>query len=98
AGEESQVDFTNLTGAPKPADGAAHVAVKAPLDAKVTVDGVAFPANGTTVRSFDTPRLEGGRTYYYTVKMEVQRDGRTVSDSRRVLLEAGKDVSVDFQD
>jgi uncharacterized protein (TIGR03000 family) len=91
AGRESRVDFSDLARADTPA----HVAIKAPADARVTVDGVEVPA---AMRAFDTPALEAGRTYYYTVAAELTRGGRKVSDSRRVLVSAGQDVSVEFTD
>ena len=89
AGQESRADFSDLTAA----DGPAHVTITAPADAHVTVDGVEVPASA---RTFSTPALEAGRTYYYTVTAEMTRDGRKVSDSRRVVVAAGQDVSVEF--
>jgi uncharacterized protein (TIGR03000 family) len=98
-GKEARVDFGDLTAgaaAPAAADGPAHVTVTAPADATVTVDGVAVPAGSGDARSFDTPTLPAGRVFYYTIKMEIARDGRTATDSRRVLLEANKPARVDF--
>jgi uncharacterized protein (TIGR03000 family) len=89
AGQESKADFSDLT----PADGPAHVTITAPADARVTVDGVEIPA---TARAFNTPTLEAGRKYYYTVKMAMTRDGRAVNDSKHVVVESGKDVTVEF--
>jgi uncharacterized protein (TIGR03000 family) len=89
AGQESKADFSDLTQA----DGPAHVTIAAPTDARVTVDGVEIPA---TARAFNTPALEAGRKYYYTVKMALTRDGRAVNDSKHVVLESGKDVTVEF--
>jgi uncharacterized protein (TIGR03000 family) len=94
AGKESRVEFGDLTGATTA--GPAHVAITAPADARVTVDGVAFPATNGTKRTFDTPMLEGGRTYYYTVVIEMNRGGRVAAESRRLLLEAGKTATVEF--
>jgi uncharacterized protein (TIGR03000 family) len=91
AGVEAKVDFTDLAGA----EGPAHITIKAPADARLTIDGVEVPG-GT--RAFNTPALPAGRTFYYTVKMESTHDGRAVSDSQRVLVEAGKDVSVEFKE
>jgi len=89
AGQESTADFNDLTQA----DGPAHVTITAPTDARVTVDGVEIPA---AARTFNTPALEAGRKYYYVVKMALTRDGRDVNDSKRVVLESGKDVKVEF--
>jgi uncharacterized protein (TIGR03000 family) len=91
AGQESRVDFSDLARADAPA----RVIITAPADVRVTVDGVEVPGSA---RTFSTPPLEAGRTYYYTVTAETTRDGRTVSESRRVFVEAGKDATVEFKD
>ena len=91
AGQESTADFNDLTLN----DGPAHVTIAAPADARVMVDGVEIPA---TARTFNTPALEAGRKYYYTMKMALTRDGRAVNDSKRVMLESGQDVKVEFKE
>jgi uncharacterized protein (TIGR03000 family) len=88
AGKVSHVDFS-----PAPA----HVRVRLPNDATLQVDGRKCPVTSGR-RSFDTPKLEQGREYFYTFKAQVVREGRAQSESRRVMLEAGKDVTVDFGD
>jgi uncharacterized protein (TIGR03000 family) len=50
------------------------------------------------VRSFDTPALERGRQYFYTVRTEVVRDGQTIAQSRRITFSAGQEVNVNFSD
>ncbi len=77
AGRQSQADFGELSRNDAPA----RVTIKAPADARVTVNDVNVPR---TTQSFQTPPLEGGRTYYYTVKadMKVRRQGQ-VSQSKR---------------
>jgi uncharacterized protein (TIGR03000 family) len=94
AGKRSEVDFTTL-GAVATAPEAAKVTVKLPEDAKLFVDGVACPLVGT-VRTFETPKLEPGRQYFYTLKAELVVDGQTVSETRRAVVEAGKPTPVDF--
>ncbi len=89
AGQESRADFGDLMAAGAPA----HVTITAPADARLTVDGAEVPGSA---RTFSTPTLEAGRTFYYTVTAEMTREGRKVSDSRRVLVSAGQDVSVEF--
>jgi uncharacterized protein (TIGR03000 family) len=93
AGEESRVDFMDLSEAGSPA----RVRVKLPADADLFVDGVRVPLT-SAVRSFQTPKLEAGRSYFYTLKADVVRDGRTVSASKRVTVEAGKEATVEFSD
>jgi uncharacterized protein (TIGR03000 family) len=92
AGQMSRVDFGDLTGVARvttegPAP--AHVTVRLPADARLFVDDVLAPQT-----SFDTPKLAAGRTFYYTLRVEPRDGGR--SDSRRVELQAGKQVEVDF--
>ena len=91
AGQQSRADFSELSRDDAPA----RVTITAPADARVTVDNIEIPASS---RTFQTPTLENGRTYYYTVKADVVRNGKTVSDSKRVTLEAGKDVTVEFKE
>ena len=91
AGQRSRADFSELSRDDAPA----RLTIQAPADARVTVDDVEVPA---TSRSFKTPTLENGRTYFYTVKAEMVRGGKAVRDSKRVLLEAGKDASVEFEE
>jgi uncharacterized protein (TIGR03000 family) len=93
AGEKSEVDFTNLNQATVAAD-VARVTVVLPAGARLYVNDVAVSASGS--QTFETPKLEKGKKFFYTVKAEFQRDGRTVSDNQRVSVEAGKSVTVDF--
>jgi uncharacterized protein (TIGR03000 family) len=94
SGQTSEADFTKLTTEGKDV---AKVTVKLPADARLYVDNVVCPLSSDT-RTFNTPDLEVGRTYYYTLKAEVVRDGVARARSTRVLVEAGKDVTVEFKD
>jgi uncharacterized protein (TIGR03000 family) len=73
----------------------ARVTVNLPADARLWVDQVECPLT-SAARSFDTPVLQPGQTYFYTLKVEVQRDGVPVTDSQRVLIAAGEHVTVNF--
>jgi len=73
----------------------ARLKVKLPAEARLYVDGVQAPLT-TGERSFDTPALEQGRTYFYTLKAELSREGRTVTETKRVSFEAGKQLTVEF--
>jgi uncharacterized protein (TIGR03000 family) len=97
AGQVSQVDFRDLGVVKQEAPQAqpAHVTVHLPEGARLYVDGVA--QRGTAgKRTFDTPKLEPGKSYYYTFKAEL--GGANRADTRRVVVQAGKDVTVDFRD
>jgi uncharacterized protein (TIGR03000 family) len=73
----------------------ARVTVNLPADARLWVDQVECPLT-SGVRAFNTPALQPGQTYYYTVKMQVDRNGSPVTDSQRVLVSAGEQVTVNF--
>ena len=73
----------------------ARVTVKLPADARLWVDNVECPLT-SGVRSFDTPALEPGATYVYTVRAQVNRDGQPRSETRRVSMTAGDRVTVSF--
>jgi uncharacterized protein (TIGR03000 family) len=74
----------------------ATIVVTLPADAKLFADGTLIDQSGP-VRTFRTPPLEPGRTYYYNLAIEVQRSGQTVrSKDERVSLEAGKVARVNF--
>ncbi len=94
AGQTSIADFSKLAAEGRDA---ARVTVKLPADARLYVDGVLCPLNSTT-RTFNTPDLDAGQRYYYTLKAEVVRDGETRAASKRVVVEAGKEVTVEFKD
>ena len=98
AGAEARVAFDNLVvpvaRAAEPAP--ARITVRLPADARLFVNGEACALTSNT-RSFETPRLQPGREYAYTLKAEVVRDGRTRSESRQVVFQAGKQVQVEFK-
>jgi uncharacterized protein (TIGR03000 family) len=74
----------------------ARVVVKLPAEAKLFVDGVACPLTSAQ-RSFDTPPLEPGKTYYYSLKAETNREGRSVAETKRVTVRAGQETIVEFE-
>jgi uncharacterized protein (TIGR03000 family) len=92
AGESVEVDFSDLY-----AKAAARVTIVMPEDAKLIVENVTYP-QGTSKRTFETPDLEAGRHYTYTMRAEANRDGRLLKQEKRVDVEAGKNVTVEFKD
>ena len=66
-----------------------------PTDARLWVDNVECPLT-SAVRSFDTPNLSTNQQYVYNFRMEVVRDGRTVTDTHRAVITPGQPVNVDF--
>lgn len=75
-------------------DESAKVTFVVPTGARLFVNDVAVAAQGS--QTFDTPKLTQGKTYYYTVKAELNRDGQAVTDIRRIDVAAGKALTVDF--
>jgi uncharacterized protein (TIGR03000 family) len=99
AGKVARVQLNDLGATPTVAvdRSSAEVIVKLPSDARLFVDGQLCPLASDT-RTFQTPPLEAGKQYFWTLKAEVVRDGRTHAESRRLDLMAGTRVTVDFND
>jgi uncharacterized protein (TIGR03000 family) len=74
----------------------ALVIVQCPADARLYLDNL-LTAGGTNLRTFYTPELERGVNYYYTLRVEVPRDGRVLTESQRVYFQAGREVRVSFE-
>jgi uncharacterized protein (TIGR03000 family) len=75
----------------------ARITVKVPENARLWVDNVSCPLTSNE-RSFKTPSLVPGQQYYYTLRIEVEKDGVTVSENRRVFIAAGQEINVDFNE
>jgi uncharacterized protein (TIGR03000 family) len=97
AGRTVQADFTSLGGVAAKAAAPARVTVELPADARLFVDDVNCPLTSEK-RSFETPKLQPGQKYAYTLRAEVVRDGKTLSKVRKVEMQAGGSVNVKFDD
>jgi uncharacterized protein (TIGR03000 family) len=75
----------------------ARVVVNLPEGAQFYIGDKAWSLDSAT-HSFETPKLQPGQTYEYTLKAQVTRDGRTVTQSQRVSVFAGKETVVTFDD
>jgi uncharacterized protein (TIGR03000 family) len=73
----------------------ARITVRLPEKASLYVDGVACPLT-SSVRSFQTPALDPGQRYRYTLRAEVTRDGQLLRQTRDVSMTAGQRVDVRF--
>ena len=72
-----------------------RLTVELPQNAKLYIDDrLINTASGK--RTFNTPTLEPGQLYYYIVRAEVELDGKTYSESKRVLVCAGEEVKASF--
>jgi uncharacterized protein (TIGR03000 family) len=75
----------------------ARLIVEVPADAKLFIDDHAMKTSSEH-RAYQTPDLEPGQTYYYEVRVEVERDGKMLSETKRVLVRAGQEAHADFSD
>jgi uncharacterized protein (TIGR03000 family) len=73
----------------------ARLVVELPADAKLYIDNQAVKlASGK--RTFSTPNLDRGQAYYYMVRAEVVRDGKTYSETKRVIVRSGEIAQASF--
>ena len=77
---------------PKPAE----VVVYVPAGAKVFVEDRPTSLTGAE-RHFETATLLPGRAYTYTVRAELDRQGRSVRQEKRVTVRAGEVAEVRFE-
>jgi uncharacterized protein (TIGR03000 family) len=73
----------------------ATIVVNLPAEAKLSVDGTATAKTSAT-REFVTPPLQNGKTYVYTMKAEVVRDGEAQVVSKEVTVRPGQTTNVSF--
>lgn len=69
--------------------------VNVPADAKVYVNGAATTSTGTQ-RQYISRGLTAGNRYAYEVKVEMVRDGQTVTENKNVTLGPGEQVNLAF--
>jgi uncharacterized protein (TIGR03000 family) len=77
------------------APGNAKLIIDVPEDAKLYIDDQLMKTSSSK-RTFDTPALERGHTYYYIVRAEVVMDGQSYSETKRVLVRAGDQIQARF--
>jgi uncharacterized protein (TIGR03000 family) len=85
---------------PQPTNSAtnrATVVVKLPTDAKLYAENQLLQLTSTE-RSFVTPELPTGREFSYNFRVEYDRNGRTLSESQKITVAAGRTVNVVFDD
>jgi uncharacterized protein (TIGR03000 family) len=66
----------------------AQLLVELPADAKLYIDDQLMKTPSGK-RTFNTPTLDLGQAYYYMVRAEVVRDGKTYSETKRVIIRIG---------
>jgi uncharacterized protein (TIGR03000 family) len=75
----------------------ARLVVSLPADAKLYIDDKAMKTKSAR-RTFRTPALQPGQTYYYVLRTEVVREGRTYTETKRVLIRPGEVVRARFDE
>jgi uncharacterized protein (TIGR03000 family) len=75
----------------------ARLIVTLPADAKLYVDGQPMRTPSER-RVFHTPQLAPGQYYYYNLRAELVRDGRTITRERRVVVRGGSVTRASFTD
>ncbi|HTU89049.1 MAG TPA: TIGR03000 domain-containing protein [Gemmataceae bacterium] len=67
----------------------ATIVVHLPAEASLSIDGQQTQQRSDT-RTFTSPPLEPGKTYTYTIRAEMKRDGHLLSDTQTVTVRAGR--------
>ena len=75
----------------------AAVVVKLPADARLSAEGRELNLTGAE-RKFVSPELPKGQEFVYRFKAEYERDGETVSVTKKVTVQAGAELTVEFTD
>jgi uncharacterized protein (TIGR03000 family) len=83
---------SNMTVAPVNT-GVGYLNVNVPADAKVYLQDQLMTVGGTQ-RRFVTPQMENGVPHVYTVKVELVRNGQTISKTTQAAVAAGQEVGV----
>jgi uncharacterized protein (TIGR03000 family) len=78
-------------GAVQPAP--AFLVVTLPAEARLTIDGAPTKL-AVAERTFQTPELEPGKIFHYTLVAEVMRDGKPVTTTQKVAVQAGQETRV----
>jgi uncharacterized protein (TIGR03000 family) len=76
-------------------NGTASILMKVPAEAKVFIDNYQMKSTSAE-RLFTSPELEPGKNYFYTIRVVVEKDGKPVEDSRRVVIRAGETSRIAF--
>ena len=71
----------------------AYMNVNVPADATVYLQDQRMTLTGAR-RRFVTPEIKDGKELVYNLKVEIERDGRTVSKTTRAAVKAGQEVEV----
>ena len=74
----------------------ATIVVSLPADAKLSINDAATTSSAA-VRTFESPALEAGKDFHYTLKAEAVRDGQTVTTTKLVTVRGGEETRVSLE-
>jgi uncharacterized protein (TIGR03000 family) len=83
--------------APTEAKVRTKVIIELPEDARLFVDGHAMRTKSSR-RIFQTPELSVHSTYYYDLRIELERNGKLHVENQRIVVRPGSDVVASFRD
>ena len=78
-----------------PSPTSARLIVELPENAKLFVDDQPMKTTSAK-RAFRTPTLEPGQAYYYMLRAEVVRDGKSYQQTKKVVVRAGQEIRATF--
>jgi len=86
----------STTVAQSPSTAVAYLNVNVPADAKVYLENKLMTLGGTD-RRFVSPELPVGSQHVYTVKVEVERNGKTITKTTQATIQAGQEIAVSMK-
>ena len=95
AGEKKSKEPKKDSQPKESTDDQAKLIIELPAEAKLFIDNKLMQSTSSR-RVFATPTLEPGRKYYYELRAEVIRDGQPLSDTKRVIFQAGDEIRESF--
>jgi uncharacterized protein (TIGR03000 family) len=75
----------------------ATIEVHLPAGARLKVNNVMAGQSSSGSRKLVSPPLERGKSFHYTLKAELVRDGRTLTASKRIAVRAGEVKQVNLE-
>jgi uncharacterized protein (TIGR03000 family) len=97
AGSYGNLNTEGYYGSGMQGNRAISVQVTVPADAQIWFDGTQTKQTGT-LRHFVSPPVAPGRDYAYEVQVKWMKDGKEVSQKRRVTVHAGDSIDLAFSD
>lgn len=73
----------------------ASLQISLPAEARLLVGDYNTESTGS-VRFFQSPPLDAGKTYAYELRADLNRGGRTITETKTIVVKAGQSANVDF--